>query len=38
MFVTQPMPMPVWMDSPWAKTVHGSTPSPAWTVKAHPAP
>ena len=28
MLVTQPMPMPVWIDRPCAKTVHGSTPRP----------
>ena len=38
MFVIQPMPMPVWMEMPWAKTVHGSTPRPASTVRAQPAP
>ncbi len=38
MFVIQPMPMPVWMEMPWAKTVQGSTPRPASTVRAQPAP
>ncbi len=38
MLVIQPMPMPVWIDSPCAKTVQGSTPRPASTVSAQPTP
>ena len=38
MFVTHPMPIPVCSETPWAKTVHGSTPSPASIVSAQPAP
>ena len=38
MFVTQPMPMPVRIDTPWAKTVQGSTPEPASIVRAQPKP
>ena len=38
MLVTQPMPIPVWIDRPCANTVHGSTPRPASTVSAQPAP
>ena len=38
MLVTQPMPMPVCSETPCAKTVHGSTPSPASIVRAQPAP
>ena len=36
MFVTQPMPMPVWREIPCANTVHGSRPMPARTMIAQP--
>ena len=34
MLVSTPMPSPVWAISPWAKTVHGSTPSAARIIRA----
>ncbi len=38
MLVIHPIPTPVCSDRPWANTVHGSSPMPARTMTAQPAP
>ncbi|MGO1316756.1 MAG: hypothetical protein ACTMIR_06955 [Cellulomonadaceae bacterium] len=38
MLVSHPMPTPVWFDTPWAKTVHGSTPTAAAIIVASARP